>query len=81
MGWLCGARGDMCRAANDVQPDWRERLQNTKKADVSAKALQATGERFADRTDLACSIIWHNQSRDDRLTERSTSLFFGNILI
>ncbi len=66
MGRLCRGRDDVRRAANDVHPDWRERLQNTKKTDVSAKAQQASGERFADRTDLAYGIICDNQSRDDR---------------
>lgn len=81
MGGLYRGRSPACRAANDVQPDWRECLQNTKKPDVSAKALQATGERFADRTDLAYGIICNNRPQHASFAEGSYSLFFGNILI
>lgn len=68
------------RAGNDVQPDWRDHLQNTKKSDVSAKAQQATGTHFTDRMDLAQGMIWCNQSLDASFAECSASLFFGNIL-
>lgn len=81
MGVLFLSKEPARGAANDVQPDWREDLQNTKKADVSAKALQATGVRFADRTVLPGDIVCANQSQLGRWIECSTSLFFGNILI
>jgi hypothetical protein len=36
------------RPITNVKPDWRERLQNTKDSDVSAKPWRAKGKHFTD---------------------------------